>query len=103
MRLDEGRFFLRGEVEVHQGQVQLGEAARLAEQPAVDLGLGPVQGPVVGRLPGQITATRLDLFEPAQGGVVAIGPASYNERTELAAQADLCFVSGTTAAGDGMV
>jgi len=54
MRFDEDCFFLRAEVQVDQRHVEAGEAARLAEQPSIDPGLGPVQVAVVGRLPREV-------------------------------------------------
>jgi hypothetical protein len=68
MRFDEAGFLLAGDVEVHQRQVQFGQPARLAQEPAIDLGLRPVQVAVVGGLPRQVAAMRLDLFQPVGRG-----------------------------------
>ena len=72
-----GRFFLADHVEVHHRQVDLFQRQLGAQQPAVHLGLSPVQAAVVVRDAGDIAAVGLDLFQQVLRGVVAVGPAGY--------------------------
>ena len=100
--LDDG-FALAVDVEVDQGHPQRFEPAGLAQHGAVDPGLGPVQGTALGGQPVEIAAEGLDLFEPAEAGVVAVGPAAYMQGAVIGRQCDFGFVVLAAAAGDPLV
>ena len=91
--LAQGRFALTDDIEIDERHRQLIQPAFGAQQVAVDLGLRPVQRPLVGRLPGKIATMRLYLFQPIGVGVVAIGTAAYLEVAIGATQGDLPFVA----------
>ncbi|CAM5580660.1 hypothetical protein SSTU70S_03028 [Stutzerimonas stutzeri] len=97
---DQQRFLLAEHVEIHQRQLDFRQSARLAEQPAVDLGLRPMQQAMVGRLAGEVAAEGLDLLQAVALRIVAIGPTAHGERTERAFQGDFALVAHAPARGD---
>lgn len=58
----EGMLGVTHHVEIHHSQFQLFQLKLLAEQPAVDLDLRPMQQPVVGRNAADIATVGFDLF-----------------------------------------
>ena len=58
----EGMLGVTHHVELHHSQFQLFQLKLLAEQPAVDLDLRPMQQPVVGRNAADIATVGFDLF-----------------------------------------
>jgi len=58
----EGMLGVTHHVEIHHRQFQLFQLKLLAEQPAVDLDLRPMQQPVVGRNAADIATVGFDLF-----------------------------------------
>ena len=58
----EGMLGVTHHVEIHHSQFQLFQLKLLAEQPAVDLDLRPMQQPVVGRNAADIATMGFDLF-----------------------------------------
>ena len=101
--LGENGFLLAGDVEIDQGQCDLGQTARLAQQPAVNPDLGPMQMAVVGRLPGQIAAMGLDFFELVAVRIVAIGPAAHRQSAVFKLQRDLGLIADAAPCGDSLV
>jgi hypothetical protein len=75
----------------------------LADQPAVDPRLGPVQRALVGALAGQVAAVGLDLFQPVGGRVPAVGAAAHPQRAEVGRQRHLALVARAAPRGDGAV
>ena len=84
--------FLAADVEIDQRHGQFAQVARLAQQPAVDLRLRPVQLPMIVRLAGQIAAKGLDLFEPVRLGIVTVGAAAHQQLVPAARQTDFGFM-----------
>ena len=98
MRLDQHGFLFGGDVEIHQRHRQAGQAARLAQQMAVDLGLRPVRGAVVLAHAVQASTIGLDLFQALGGGVVAVGAAAHQQFAVFAGQGNLGFIAGAAPA-----
>src|SRR3990167_9298385 len=73
----EGGFVLGNNVEVDYRQIDLWHVALLAEQPAVDLGLGPVQQAMIFRDAADITPVGLDLLQQVFIRVVTVRAAAY--------------------------
>ncbi|MNN37138.1 hypothetical protein D3C81_1510720 [compost metagenome] len=96
-------FALAQDVEIDHGDVDPGQPARLAQQPAVDLGLRPVQCPVVGGHLDPFAAHGLDFLEPVGGGVVAIGAAPHVQSFEHAGEGYLRFIARPAPARDHAV
>ena len=101
--LAEQRLVLADNVEVHQRQDNLRQPELLAHQPAVDLDLGPVQLPVVGRLFVQVAAIGFHLFQLVAVRVVAIRPAPDFQLLVFALQRDFILVMGAAPRGHGAV
>ncbi|MDT4831904.1 hypothetical protein FQZ97_654350 [compost metagenome] len=97
--LGEQGFLLAADIEIDQRQFDLRQRLLLAEQPAVDLELCPMQLPVVGRHALEVAAVGLHFLQAALRRVVAIGATAYPQRTELAAEGQLGLVALATAAG----
>ena len=102
-RAGEHRLAAAADVEVDQRQLDLRPPVALAQQPAVDHRLRPVQRAVVGRLAGQRAgaAVGLDLLQPAAIGVEAVGAAAYPQLAVVPRQADLALVARAAPGGDG--
>ena len=83
-----------------QGQLDGRQTFALAQHPAIDHGLGPVQRALPGVLAGQAAAVGLDLFEPARLRVPAVGAAAHQQVAMTGAQADLAQALGAAPAGD---
>ena len=86
------RFGLLHDVEIHQLQVHRGQAAALAQQPAVDLELGPMQRLLLRRQALERTAVGLDLFQRVAARIESVGPPAHGQRPMAAVQADLGLV-----------
>ena len=86
-----------GGVHVDQRKLEPRHPARLAQQVAVHLGLGPVQRAVVGAHAVQRAAVGLDFFELAQRRVPAIGAAAHRQVVVRAGQRHLGLVAGAAA------
>ena len=91
--LAQQRFLQAVNVQINQRQAQLGQAQFLAQQPAVNLHLRPVQLPVVVRQGGQVAAKGFDLFKLQLVRIVAIGSAAHHQLLVFAAQAELGLVA----------
>ncbi len=83
------------DVEIDQRQGQPRQLAGLAEQMAIDLGLGPMQVTMVAGLAVQAAPVGLDLFQAIGSGVEAIGATAHLQVLEVALQADLALIAGT--------
>ncbi|MNH11283.1 hypothetical protein D3C79_707920 [compost metagenome] len=84
------------DIQVHQGQVDFAELTLLAEQPAIDSGLGPVQLPMIIRLARQVAAVGLDFLQAIELRVIAVGPAAHLQGAKLPFKADLSLESRPT-------
>ncbi|MND95982.1 hypothetical protein D3C80_882540 [compost metagenome] len=93
--LREQRLAVAVHVEVHQRHLDGRQLSCLAHQPAIDLGLCPVQLTVIGRLTRQIATVRLDLFQAIAARVIAIGAAPHPEGFELAFKGDFRLVASS--------
>ncbi|MNQ42036.1 hypothetical protein D3C85_557300 [compost metagenome] len=91
--LMKGGFVLAEDVEIDHRQIDLGQAALLAQQPAVDLGLGPVQQPVVLRNARDVAAVGLDLFQAVVVRGIAVGPAAHLQAQVFAGERQLRLVA----------
>lgn len=89
---DQAGFLLADDVEIHQRQVDLLHIELAAHQPAVNLGLRPVQLPMIGRLLAQVATVGFDLFEAVLRRVVAIRPALDLQLQVLAFQRDFTLI-----------
>ncbi len=67
------------------------------------MSLGPMQRPLVRGQCVDVAAVRLDFFEPARGGVIAVGPAHQPQLAELPLQAQLAAVAWAAPRGDDTV
>ncbi len=83
-------------VQVNQRHLDGRQLPCLAHQPAVDLGLRPVQLAVVGRLARQVATVGLDFFQAVAGGVVTVGAATHFQRFELAFEGNFRLVARST-------
>ena len=83
-----------GHIQVHQAHVDAIKPSALAQEPAIDLDLRPVQGAVVGGLAGQVTTMGFVFVHPVQGGVVAVSPAPHREVLPGGLQGQFGFVGG---------
>ncbi|MNN17797.1 hypothetical protein D3C81_1309910 [compost metagenome] len=81
-------------VQVNQRYLDGRQLPRLAQQPGIDLGLGPVQLAMIGRLAGQVTTVGLDLFKTVCGGVITVGAAAHLQTLISAFECDLRLVPG---------
>ena len=97
------RLLLRADVEVDQRDGQRRQVELLAQQVAVDLGLGPVQLAVVVWHPVDVAAVGLDLFEQQQLRVIAVGTTPNAELAVFAAQRQLGAVRRPAPSGDGLM
>lgn len=82
------------DVQIDQRHVDRRQLPRLAQQPGVDLGLGPVQLAVIVRLAGEVAAVGLDLFQPVACRVVAIGTAAHPQALVFTLQHHLRLIAG---------
>ena len=73
------RLLLAADVEVHQRHGQLGQVELPAQQRTVDLGLRPVQMPVVGGHEVEVALEGLDLLQQATFGIEAIGTPAHDQ------------------------
>ena len=79
-QLREHGFFLAGNIEVHEGDMQFGKPMHLTQQMAVDQRLGPVQDTMIGRHRIEVAPIRLDLFQPVDRRIVAACPPRSDAR-----------------------
>ncbi len=84
------------DVQVHQSHLDARQLPGLAHQPAVHLGLRPVQLAVVGWLPGQVATVGLDLFQPVAARVVTVSTPPHPKAFELALEGNFRLVAGRT-------
>ncbi|MNI19747.1 hypothetical protein D3C73_731940 [compost metagenome] len=91
-RLDQAGFLLADDVEVHQRHIDLRQRHLLAHQPAVDLGLGPMQLPMVGGLLAEVAAIGFDFLQAVLRRVVAVRPAPDLQGLILAFQCDFALI-----------
>ncbi|SPU50787.1 Uncharacterised protein [Bordetella trematum] len=91
------------DVDIHQGQREPLQAARLAQQMPIDQQLGPVQCALIVAHGLQTPAVGLDLFKLAGLRVVAIGAPAHRQRAMLARQRNLALVVGAAPFGHGCV
>ncbi|MNZ81084.1 hypothetical protein D3C78_997410 [compost metagenome] len=91
------------DIQVHQRQVDVGQLALLTKQPAIDLGLGPVQLPMVVGLARQVAAVGFDFFQAVQLRVVAICPAPHLQGRKLPLKADLGLIARATSGHNPLV
>ncbi|MND80256.1 hypothetical protein D3C80_720240 [compost metagenome] len=92
--LFKGGFPVAVHVQVHQGKLHVLQPQLPAQQPAVDLGLGPMQLAVVVGLVGQVASVRLDLFQAIAYRVVTVGAAAHLQMAILPRQRHLGLVIG---------
>ncbi|MNV19571.1 hypothetical protein D3C71_1104420 [compost metagenome] len=95
--LGEHRLLLRAHVLINQRHVDVRQLLLLAQQPAIHLGLRPVQVAVRCGLAVQPPLEGLDLVDALLRGVVAIGPAAHAQALVTAAQCHLGAVACTPA------
>ena len=81
----EHRLLLRAHVQIHQGHVNVRQLLLLTQQPAIHLGLRPVQVAVRCGLAVQPPFEGLDLVDALLRGVIAIGPAAHAQGHQEAA------------------
>ena len=74
------RFHLLVDVEVHERHRQRRQRELFADQPAIDLGLGPVQRAVIGRDRGDVALVRLDFLQQAALGIEAVDATAHGQR-----------------------
>ena len=98
--LAEHDFIARGDVEVDEREVDFVQPLFLAEQPAVDLYLRPVQRAMIAGHALEVALVGLDLLELVEVGVVAVGAAAHEDVAELPGQRDLGLVVRMPARGD---
>ncbi|MNP09769.1 hypothetical protein D3C76_1018860 [compost metagenome] len=84
------------DVQVHQRYLDGGQLPRLAQEPGIDLGLGPVQLAMVGRLARQVAAVGLDLLQAVGDRVVAVGTAAHLQALVMAFEGDFRLIAGST-------
>ena len=92
------RLLLVVEVEVDQCQFELGQTLELTQQMPIDLGLCPMQGLLLRRDRAKAPPVGLDLLQPLQRAVIAVGTAAHLQRPPLPAQAELALVVGAAPA-----
>ncbi len=86
-------FLLAADIVVDQRQLQFIQLPALAQQVAIDPDLRPVQMTMIVWHAAEVAAIGLDLLQPVQLRIVAVGAAAHQQRTEAAAQADFSFIS----------
>ena len=92
MGLDEGRLGLGRDLEIDQRHMHFSKLELAAQQPTVDLRLGPVQCSMIRRHALEGAAMGLHLFEPVRGAVVTVDAAAHREALVGARHADLGLV-----------
>ena len=90
----DGQSYLLGRMAKNNAQLQA-----LAQQPAVDAGLCPVQLAVIGRYGGKIAAMGFHLFQHIGHGVIAVSPATYGQRPVLPLKTQLRLIQRTAPRG----
>lgn len=100
---DEGILGVGEHVEVNDGQLHLLQIQLLAEQPAVDLHLRPMQGPVIGWDAADIAPVGFDFFETIALRVIAISATTDEESGVASAEWQFGKVVRTTPAHHGLV
>ncbi|MNH01920.1 hypothetical protein D3C79_611450 [compost metagenome] len=90
--LDQG-LFIAVDIQVDQRQAQRRQLALLAQQPAVNPGLGPVQLAVVVGLARQVATVGLDFFETVEPRVVTVGAAAHLQCRILAFETDFGLIA----------
>ncbi len=96
-------FFFAYDIEVHQGKADPRQAQLLAQQPAVNSDLCPVELTMIIRHHAEFAPKRFDFFQLIQGWIKPIGSSTNKQVLILAAETDFHLILRGAARGDNLV